>query len=281
MATKRKKETPVKVDVVPAKILVQRRDCLGDVLVGTSVLPGLRQKYPNATIDFLATQGYHVPLLNNPYLNSIVHDADPTQYDLHIVLDHHRQWDMTMAACHCRDAGVPFHAPELYFTEEEEKFGAEHKGCIAWASHAGWANRRYAHWDRVIPALVSFGFDIVAVDLNRRLPTGVRKGNLSLREAFAVIKYSSLYLGVDTVFMHAASACCVPQVVIMGATGVEIQYIPCSTILRPKPFVEMAFMGAELIDVPSADVIAAVLASLDNGEVVIQHTDNEGRVHGD
>lgn len=211
------------------KILVIRRDSRGDVLVATSVLPGLREKYPDSQIHFLARNGFDELLLGNPHIDKIVHRRSKG-YDLEIDLNHHPQWDDWMASVHCRIAGVPFHPPELYLAPDELDVP---QYDVAVANDAGWTSRQYTRMRDVLGTL-SGNYDIVQVDCGPDL--GVRHPELSIREAAAVIAKSKFYFGVDTVFMHIAAALGKPMVLIMGPTGRENQYIPHATVVRKKPF---------------------------------------------
>lgn len=54
------------------RILVIKPRAIGDVLLSTAVLPGLRREFENSSIDFLV-EGFASPVLEgNPYINDIV-----------------------------------------------------------------------------------------------------------------------------------------------------------------------------------------------------------------
>ncbi len=55
----------------PQKILVIQLKRAGDVLVTTPVLPALRERFPNARIDFLVEPAFAPVLEHNPYVNEI------------------------------------------------------------------------------------------------------------------------------------------------------------------------------------------------------------------
>ncbi len=54
------------------KILIIQYQPLGDVLLNTGYLPFLRQKFPQAKIDFLVRKPYHKALEGNPFLDELV-----------------------------------------------------------------------------------------------------------------------------------------------------------------------------------------------------------------
>lgn len=65
---------PIKKNSLPKevnKILLIKPDHLGDVLLLTSVLPLIKEKYPNIKIDIIIGSWAKVILYNNPYINNI------------------------------------------------------------------------------------------------------------------------------------------------------------------------------------------------------------------
>ena len=54
------------------KILIIQYKPFGDVLLNTAYLPFLREKFPNAQIDFLVRKPYQVVLEGNPYIDEII-----------------------------------------------------------------------------------------------------------------------------------------------------------------------------------------------------------------
>ncbi|MBN2354930.1 glycosyltransferase family 9 protein [candidate division KSB1 bacterium] len=54
------------------KILIIQYQPFGDILLNTGYLPFLRQKFPNAKIDFLVRKPYHRVLEGNPFLDELI-----------------------------------------------------------------------------------------------------------------------------------------------------------------------------------------------------------------
>ncbi|MFH1824690.1 MAG: glycosyltransferase family 9 protein [Candidatus Firestonebacteria bacterium] len=54
------------------KILIIRLSSLGDVVLSTSVLPGLKKKFPDSFISFIVKKEYEEVLEGNPYVNEII-----------------------------------------------------------------------------------------------------------------------------------------------------------------------------------------------------------------
>lgn len=229
------KHTPL-VDVTT--ILVDRLDVHGDVLVATSILPGLHEKYPNAKIDWRVRKGFGFALQNNPYINNIIEmvgnrTLDLNDYDLEIRPDHHMHWNKPMAAVHCEQAGVPLHKPELYLTQEEiEAVPEECRDRILVANHAGWSSRVCPNLTQAL-AQLSYDHDFIQIDNGKNLYESIDHPTLTLREAAAYMYHAKLYIGIDTVFMHMAVAFEKPMVLCMGPTDQFTQYIPNATIIKP------------------------------------------------
>jgi heptosyltransferase-2 len=53
------------------KILIINLDAMGDVLMTTAQLPGLKRKFPESTIYWITLKPAHLLLQNNPYINYI------------------------------------------------------------------------------------------------------------------------------------------------------------------------------------------------------------------
>lgn len=257
------------------KILVIRHDVFGDVFVVSCVCRGLKEKYPGCTVDFLCNVGYEIVIANNPYIDHIVREDD-NSYDLVLPIDHANQWDDWMPRVHCRIAGVEFHAPEVYFSDAELQAAEQYKGVIALATTAGWKSRRYNHWAEVAQELAK-RYRVVQVDNGLTVP-GIEHPQLDVRQAMAVINAACLYLGIDSLPLHVAAATCTPAVVVMCATGAEIQYLPCSVILRTFPYKnwgDLRCVGG-IDDIDPMIVVGEVIKKLSSPQAIVQYTDGDG-----
>jgi ADP-heptose:LPS heptosyltransferase len=63
---KRGRTLPASIDFSSKKYLFVRQDRIGDVLVSTPLIHALKEKYPNATVDFLLSSNNHFVLENEP-----------------------------------------------------------------------------------------------------------------------------------------------------------------------------------------------------------------------
>ena len=211
------------------------------MLVATSILPGLAEKFPGAKIDWHVRRGYDFSLINNPYINKIIYGPTTSAkgsyrdgYDLVFAPDHHMAWNKPMAQVHCDQAGVPLHKPELYMTTEEiDQFGDRYNEYIVVSNTAGWGSRVCPNLSNVLAELADTHKDMVQVDNGRDIADKIDHPKLTLRQAAAIMADASLYIGIDTVFMHMAVAFGVPMVLCMGPTDQKTQYIPNSTVIKP------------------------------------------------
>jgi ADP-heptose:LPS heptosyltransferase len=93
-----------------------------------------------------------------------------------------------------------------------------------------------------------------------------------MRDAFATIYHSKLYIGIDTVWMHACVAFDKPMVLCMGVTGPETQYIRNATIIRPMKYTRPATPSKDHAHgavLKPADIELAISTKLSNdGEVI-------------
>ena len=262
--------------VVIKSILVERLDVHGDVLVATSVLPGLKERYPHAKIDWHVRSGFDFALQHNPHIRSIIQGpvsdkaALYKKYDLVLPIEHHMRWNKPMVWIHCEEAGVQIHRPELYFTRTELKEVPERlKQRILVANKAGWKSRECPNLTAVLNDIATDEF--LQIDNAPPMSSHIEQYHGSLREVAAIMKFAKLYIGIDTVFMHMAVALQIPMVLFLGPTGPETQWIPDAEFLRPfvhlnpaEPNIAFAY-GIQL---PKEDILNTIRKVLtEDGEV--------------
>lgn len=259
------------------RVLVDRLDVHGDVLVCTSVLPGLREKYPDAKIDWHVRKGYGFALENNPYINRIIPgpvNKFDTDYDLVVTPDHHGRWNKPMAMIHCEQAGVEFHKPELYLTQEEiNAVPEELRDAIVVANTAGWSSRVCPNLNPVLTELTEIDHHwMVQLDNGPDISSSIGHTKLTLREAAALMHHAKLYIGIDTVFMHMAVALGKPMVLCMGPTDQYTQYTPNATIIKPYEWTNPAEPYPDTkdgIQIPEETILIGIRTKLDEDGYVV------------
>jgi hypothetical protein len=266
------------LDYAPIKkILVDRLDVHGDVLVATSILPGLKEKYPDATIDWHVRRGYDFALQNNNYINKIIQGPAKDYrrgYDLVVTPDHHMSWYGPMAKVHCDQADVPLNKPQLHFTREElNAVPMKHRGKVLVANAAGWNSRVCPNLSNVLAEMTEHHPEMLQVDNGRPIADGIDHfPKLSLREVAARMYYAKLYIGIDTVFMHMAVALEVPMVLCMGPTDQKTQYIPNATVIKPYEWDNPAEPYPDTkdgIQIPQTTILLGIRTKLaEDGEII-------------
>ncbi|MCJ7761377.1 methyltransferase domain-containing protein [Candidatus Bathyarchaeota archaeon] len=262
--------------VVIKSILVERFDVHGDVLVATSVLPGLKEKYPHAKIDWHVRTGFDFALQNNPYIRTIIQGPVSdiielhSKYDIVIPIEHHNKWSKPMAWVHCDEAGVPVHRPELYLTLAELRAVPERlRQRVLVANKAGWKSRECPNLTQVLNDIATDEY--LQIDSASPISSHIEQFHGTLREVAAVMKFAKLYIGIDTVFMHMAVALYIPMVLFLGPTGPESQWIPDSVFLRPFVHLNPAepnLAFANGIQLSKEDILNTIRKVLkENGEI--------------
>jgi ADP-heptose:LPS heptosyltransferase len=66
LLVKRSRPLPANIDFSSRKYLFVRQDRIGDVLVSTPLIHAMKDRYPNATVDFLLSSNNHFVLANEP-----------------------------------------------------------------------------------------------------------------------------------------------------------------------------------------------------------------------
>lgn len=221
------------------RILLRRGGGIGDVLCLTSALPGLRAKYPGATLDFQTSPGHACVLWGHPLIDTIIerpYDENlDKEYDLVLEPDHAPIWRKPIPYIQCELLEVPFSPPKLYLSSNELR-AAEAHDIVIW-NHTT-PQRSYDLMDEVVTFLK--GQDIVQIDNGPSL--GCDHPSLSMRQACGYLGRARVGLGVDTSFMHVAVALGIPQVIVFSdLTGPHNQYVPDTTAMhRPDAPVDIA-----------------------------------------
>ncbi len=66
LLVKRSRPLPASIDFSSRKYLFVRQDRIGDVLVSTPLIHAMKDRYPNASVDFLLSSNNHFVLANEP-----------------------------------------------------------------------------------------------------------------------------------------------------------------------------------------------------------------------
>lgn len=210
------------------RILLRRNSGHGDILCLTSVIPGLRARYPDAEIHFQTGSGYADLVLGHPEIHQVWETANDVaaetleHFDIVYEPDHGLHWNDAICKVQCRLLGVHFSPPRIYLDEDEIMAAPESDVCVV--NHTC-SDRTYPRMKDVVPYLHNWGWRTLQIDNGPNL--GCEQPKLTMRQAAAAIARTRLLLTVDTGAMHVGVALRKPLVVIFGAlTGTHNQYVP-------------------------------------------------------
>lgn len=212
-------------------IEMNRPGALGDVLATTPTIKELRQKFPEAHLRYVTSQHSTSILKYNPDVDEVVESSGQADLKINFNYPMHEGYPDTPMTKHLSHyfadcAGVEL--PKDWKPVLQLGFGdlvkLEHKKpVITFAVRTGWS--RYKEWplDRWVELIKKFpGYQFIQLGAAGEAEIEGAQymcGKLSLRESFSVLQQSALFIGLDSVFNHAAAALGVPAVIMFGSTS--------------------------------------------------------------
>lgn len=181
----------------------------GDVLSGTSVVPGLQELYPGADLTVAALPQWSSLIAYDPRFDLVPYGQDTTTYDVGVACWHGGNWDDQIPVCQCREAGVRFSWPRMYFAPGELDKAKEYD--IALCTFTKDPRRIYERFAE-LAALLADRYSVAQIDNGPCL--GVEHPTLTLRQAAATIARSRLLLTIDTGPMQVGIALKHPMLAI-------------------------------------------------------------------
>lgn len=234
------------------RILLRRVAGHGDVLSLTSVIPGLKKKYPGAEIYFMTTRGYDQLVRHDPLLSGTIWYGYPTflVFDDHRRIDHAKIWEaakakgeqMWMGEAQCKVLGVEFSPPKMYLLPEELE--AAEGSDVAIANRWPFGGRSYDQMGKLIKLLVAEGYRVLQIDTGPDKITCPHPA-LTIREAAAEVAKTRCLVTIDSVFLHVGAALRKSMVVIFNdkRSSPKSQFVPDSWIAdwkwKPERMVPM------------------------------------------
>jgi len=214
-------------------ILLHRGAGHGDVLLLTSAIPGLQEKFRDVKIYFKTGKGFDALILHDPRIAGICWNHYPPpkiNFDISIRVNHALTWskDIWMPIAMCRFVGVKFSLPQLFLLPEELQAA---EGCdVAIANkYPVIGGRAYQHMSKLAKYLVDFGYHVKQIDLGPPMCKGIDHPPLTIREAAATIAKARCLLTPDCVFLHIGVILERPIVAIFNPeqrTSPKNQYVP-------------------------------------------------------
>ena len=219
-----------------------RQGALGDCLMTTAALRGLKQKYPESFIHYVAHPHSMQILEGNKYIDELsteskyenaqkiyfcYPDKDSKTSD-EAYPDQPLTRHLVKIFNEC--AGLPNNSMEMEctLTEEEEAVGkslrTKYKRYLTLHVKSGWSEYKDWYkdrWETVVEELFKRGFVTIQIghESDYALKNTIDFRGHSIKESIAAIKYADVHMGVDSFSNHAAAAFNVPSVILFGSTS--------------------------------------------------------------
>lgn len=219
-----------------------RQGALGDCLMTTAALRGLKERYPGCFIRYVTHPHSRQILEGNKYIDELVSESRDEHAqkiyfsypDKDFLLGDEgypdKPLDRHLVKIFNECAELPENSMEMECTlsEEEENVGRSlrryYKRYLTlhvksgWSAYKDWYNDR---WRLVVEKLFERGF--VTLQLGHGgdplLRNTIDFRGHTIKEAVAVIKYADVHMGVDSFTNHVSAAVFAPSVILFGSTS--------------------------------------------------------------
>lgn len=207
------------------RIFCKRQEARGDVLLATAVLPQIKERYPEAEIQF-CTKCPEI-LEGNPYIDTILPTMaipGPTHqlvFDFDLAYERRPYTNVLNAYADLVDVDVARCEPYLKTVKPDqahlpdEPYVVIHPGRTAWVGRDWEEDGFWRISQRIrekLPVVCVGGKTDRGADCDIDL-----RGLLSIHETAHVIQHASYFVGIDSFPMHIAQAFNVPGVCFFGS----------------------------------------------------------------
>lgn len=237
-------------------IIIIARGGIGDVIVCTPVFKTIKEAYPEKKlIVYCREKRQKLILLQNPYIDSLrmlnikamlrypghlyaylFNNEKVKYYDLlfqhitpaHIYNDEDKNVkDLVYDLFDDLNIKSNYPKTQLFFTEKEEKKArktlALYKNVVMMHVHSRSSKNHHwplEKWNALVKSLPEYTF-IQLGHPDEASVTGALdfRGKTSVREAFALIKYSDSFVGIESSLAHVTNAFDIPGVILFGDSG--------------------------------------------------------------
>jgi ADP-heptose:LPS heptosyltransferase len=218
-----------------------RQGALGDCLMTTAALRGLKQKYPGCFIRYVTHAHSRQILEGNQYIDELVEKpGDKADFKVYFC---YPDKNSTLKDEGYPDKPLTRHLIKIFnecagvsddmkmectLTAEEERFGqnlrAQYKSYLTVHTTAGWSpykNWYDDRWEYVIEELFKKGYTTLQIGhkTDPLLSNAVDLRGHTVKEAISAIKYAKAHMGVDSFSNHASFAVGTPAVILFGSTS--------------------------------------------------------------
>lgn len=239
------------------RVLVRRMGARGDVLLATVALRAMRQKWPQADIQvkthadcapmLRGMEGVRLAVEKRSYFDEF--------YDLDRSYEARPEVHIVQAFCDALEVQVPRNwNMELWPTGEETAWAfRKARGAKLALVHGGTTTWPGKNWpvDRmecVVRELRGMGYFTIAVGDAFSPDCGCDEkvaGKATPQAVYALAKHASLFVGLDSMPQHVASAANVPSVVLFGPTNPKCIVRPTPRIVPVQVSTEVAACAGE------------------------------------
>jgi ADP-heptose:LPS heptosyltransferase len=241
------------------RILVRRLGAHGDVLLATPALKALRERYPKAEIGVVTKCPQMLKGLNWLTTKTVKRAHYDQFIDLDLAYESRPEVHIVQAFADKLEVTLPKRWQMHMVASEADEVWAERtsRGAKLALVHAGpscWSNKNwtlepngeldYTRWGQVIRALQRKGYLVGLVGDANGQPLACDLNLLdgtTPQQLYALCKRTSLFMGIDSMCQHVASAADTPSVVLFGPTNPR-------AIIRPTP--RIAVVQADVRQVP-------------------------------
>ena len=210
------------------RILVEIRWRLGDEIMAIPIYEMIKQSWPNSELSVACS--YPELLEGNPFVDKIVPGDAPIrgEYDRHINLrDASRTVPRREHYARRADVPVPNQSPQTYWTGDTPPFDMNGT-WVGLSTGATWATKRWplAAWQELCSLLQAQGLNLVQLGhADERI--GLDHDYVdqtSVREAGAMLRACTLYIGCDSGLLHLAAAVGTPAIGLFGPTDPSLLF---------------------------------------------------------
>jgi ADP-heptose:LPS heptosyltransferase len=217
---------------------------LGDALLITPAIRAIKKLYPDCRIYvYCVSKDHKEVLMNNKHIDRLLALGTPARVILHLLaqlrlvaIKHVDYGRLAPSALYRRNAteiigemlGIEIDdpRPECFLTDKEEK-EAERVVAVydnpvvmhVTASSSPNKNWPAENWGNLVLNNPQYTFLQVGSADDEPIQCAINLcGKISIRQTFAIIKKAKAFVGVDSIFAHAAAALRRPAVVLFGAS---------------------------------------------------------------